>query len=104
MPRKPGRLLHRDVVTVGGEPACRVCGKPADSRLHYLYCSRDCRAHWRMFLARDPSPEEIAAACASIRATWSRDERQQRIAPPLRRQHVNVEGYKLLAARTISSD
>ena len=30
------------------------------------------------FIPQDPTPAEIAQACASIRATWTRDERNER--------------------------
>lgn len=41
---------------------------------------------------RDPSPEEIAAACLEIQSTWTPSERLRRLRADLRPQVATADG------------
>lgn len=43
---------------------------------------------------RDPSPEEIAAACLEIQATWSERERLSRLRVDLRPTYRRCDGIR----------
>lgn len=43
---------------------------------------------------RDPSPEEIAAACREIQATWSERERMSRLRVDLRPTYRLADGRR----------
>ena len=45
-----------------------------------------------MTATRDPTPEEIAAACMLIQATWSEAERMKRLRVDLRPTYTRCDG------------
>jgi hypothetical protein len=48
-----------------------------------------------MAATRDPSPEEIAAACLLIQATWSAREKLSRLRVDLRPTYQRCDGERL---------
>lgn len=48
-----------------------------------------------MAATRDPSPEEIAAACLEIQAGWSDREKLSRLRPDLRPTFAVADGRQL---------
>lgn len=48
-----------------------------------------------MAATRDPTPEEIAAACLEIQATWSERERMSRLRVDLRPTFTTADGRQL---------
>ena len=64
-------------VAVNGKPRCWYCGDNVphiDSR----WCSRACRRAGTYMLRESPTPQQIAAAAAAIRATWDSAEEARR--------------------------
>jgi len=50
---------------------CMRCGGPLQGGYNVSFCSLECRDY-------EPSPQDIRAAAAAIRATWSQDEEMRR--------------------------
>ena len=45
-----------------------------------------------MAVPQDPTPEQIAAACLEIQATWTPAEKMKRLRPDLRPQYTRCDG------------
>lgn len=50
---------------------------------------------WTVKVPYDPTPEEIRAACAAIRATWSENERRKRSAWSVDQQQVELKEVEI---------
>lgn len=48
-----------------------------------------------MAATKDPTPEEIAAACLEIQSTWSERERMSRLRVDLRPTFTTADGREL---------
>jgi hypothetical protein len=88
-------------------PPCPVCGRPIVADYKKTYCDLECwrrspagreaarygRGRFKVY--RDPpapSPEQIAARCAEVRAGWSAAEHRARLRPDWRAAPARVPG------------
>ncbi len=75
--------------------SCGHCGAPIGPRRRF--CDQSCwyayRRHEAPPTTPDPTPKQIRERAAAIRATWTEEERQARMAPADRTREFTIPVY-----------